>query len=176
MARTQRVRSMCAVDLSREAVALCQALHEPPNLELRRAGAECLPFADASVDVVVNVESCHHYPSPDRFFCETARVLRPGGWLRTASCWTRSGHARFLAAMDRAPLDLGTVEVLTPSVVAALHATNPLEVRLVRRHVSWWLLHLVRHFTAVEGSRVHQEFLDGRIGDLSAALRKGRSM
>lgn len=44
--------------------------------------ADCsrhLPFADASVDVVVNMESACYYSDRPRFLSEVARILKPGG-------------------------------------------------------------------------------------------------
>jgi SAM-dependent methyltransferase len=41
--------------------------------------AMALPVADASFDVVTNVESSHCYPDIEAFYREVARVLRPGG-------------------------------------------------------------------------------------------------
>ena len=43
--------------------------------------AENLPFEDASFDAVICANSFHHYPNPQAFFNEVARVLRPGGKL-----------------------------------------------------------------------------------------------
>ncbi|MGB3305282.1 MAG: class I SAM-dependent methyltransferase [Thermomicrobiales bacterium] len=49
------------------------------NVETRIADAEELPFADASFDIVTCRIAPHHFPRPDRFVSEVARVLRPGG-------------------------------------------------------------------------------------------------
>jgi len=43
--------------------------------------AEDLPFDDGSFDAVICANSFHHYPNPQAFFNEVARVLRPGGRL-----------------------------------------------------------------------------------------------
>jgi len=43
--------------------------------------AHSLPLADASVDVIFNLESALHYPDKRRFLAECFRVLRPGGRL-----------------------------------------------------------------------------------------------
>ena len=43
--------------------------------------AEDLPFDDESFDTVICANSFHHYPNPQAFFNEVARVLRPGGEL-----------------------------------------------------------------------------------------------
>lgn len=49
------------------------------NIETQIADAEELPFADASIDIVTCRIAPHHFPHPERFIEEVARVLRPGG-------------------------------------------------------------------------------------------------
>jgi ubiquinone/menaquinone biosynthesis C-methylase UbiE len=49
------------------------------NVRFERADAENLPFADASFDIVTARIAPHHFPNPQRFVQEAARVLRPGG-------------------------------------------------------------------------------------------------
>ncbi len=62
--------------------------------------AHGLPVADASVDVVFNLESALHYPDKQRFIGECRRVLKPGGVLCLGDITTRYkllfGPARLL--------------------------------------------------------------------------------
>lgn len=51
------------------------------NINFIVGDAENLPFEPQSFDAVLCSNSFHHYPHPDRFFAEAARVLRPGGRL-----------------------------------------------------------------------------------------------
>ena len=46
-----------------------------------RSDASVLPVRTASADVVVSIEAISHYYDVDAFLDESARVLRPGGWL-----------------------------------------------------------------------------------------------
>lgn len=49
--------------------------------------AQQLPFADASLRTLYAQNAFHHLPSPDRFFRELARVLRPGGGAILLEPW-----------------------------------------------------------------------------------------
>jgi len=51
------------------------------GLLLLAGDAVCLPFADASFDAVLGVESAFHFRPRTAFLREAARVLRPGGRL-----------------------------------------------------------------------------------------------
>ena len=51
------------------------------NVEFRAADVECLPFEDATFDLVTSRFSLHHCPHPRTAAGELARVLKPGGGL-----------------------------------------------------------------------------------------------
>jgi ubiquinone/menaquinone biosynthesis C-methylase UbiE len=53
-----------------------------PNIELRQASAEALPFDDASFDHVVSTLVLCTAQDPDQALSEARRVLRPAGTLR----------------------------------------------------------------------------------------------
>ncbi len=172
IARTQDVRSMTGVDLAGSAIALCRRTHRVPDLRFERADAERLPFPNEAFHAVINVESCHHYPSLPRFLYEVERVLRPGGALCVATYWDRRGLARFERALDDAPLEVVRTADITPRVIDGLRATDAMKAALIRRHAPRLLWPVLHHFAAVEGSRIHRGFLDGDITYVSALLRK----
>jgi ubiquinone/menaquinone biosynthesis C-methylase UbiE len=60
--------------------------HAPANCTFQAAGAEDLPFGDASFDLIVSSLAFHHIPSEHRGDAvrEMFRVLRPGGRLLIA--------------------------------------------------------------------------------------------
>ena len=67
--------------------------HAPPNCTFRIAGAEDLPFPDASFDLVVSSLAFHHIPAEGRADAlrEMFRVLRPGGRVFIADFHPPSG-------------------------------------------------------------------------------------
>ena len=68
------------VDLSPGMVAVARArLGDRARLDI--ADAEDLPAGDASFDLVLCVDSLHHYPHPEAALAEMRRVTRPGGGL-----------------------------------------------------------------------------------------------
>jgi ubiquinone/menaquinone biosynthesis C-methylase UbiE len=78
-------------------------------------------MADASIDVVLNVESSHCYPDMGRFFSEVARVLKPEG----AFCYSDLFGSTQLAAVECRLSQTPGLQVLrsadiTPEVVRAI--------------------------------------------------------
>ena len=67
------------VDATQHAKNLAE--RRPGNVEFATGGADAIPRADASVDVVLMLKSLHHVPVArmDVALAEIARVLRPGG-------------------------------------------------------------------------------------------------
>ncbi len=82
LAFAPHVREVVATDLTPrmlEAAAAFIAERGATNVRFELADAEALPFADASFDLVTSRIAPHHFPQPQRFVSEVARVLRPGG-------------------------------------------------------------------------------------------------
>lgn len=79
---------MCRVTgLEVDAIQHAKNLASPQvGLEFVAAGAQAVPFADASFDLALMLKSLHHVPMPvmDQALVEVARVVRPGGFLYTS--------------------------------------------------------------------------------------------
>lgn len=148
------------LDVAASAVRACdEAYGDLPNLSFVEGSALALPFADESLDVVVNVEASNEYQDFEGFFREVRRVLRPDGAF--LYCDTRRDHevAEVAPALARAGL-AGELRDITDHVVAACEAdsarrlailaTVPLPLRLFLRGE-------IANYAAVAGSRKLEE-------------------
>lgn len=92
--KAEKTRLLAATGRPREIVALevddiqhrrNLQITDLPNVHFRRGGAEAIPAADGSVDIVLMFKSLHHVPVQhmDQALGEIARVLKPGGlaWI-----------------------------------------------------------------------------------------------
>lgn len=85
--RTHPEAQAWGLDLSAEMIAKARERlawvgeHAGGAVDLQVADAEHLPLADAAVDLVLCVDSLHHYPDAEAALREMRRVTRPGGRL-----------------------------------------------------------------------------------------------
>lgn len=77
-------RETHAGDISETLVERAKS-HYGGRLDIRVMDAMNLPFADASLDVVILFEAIYYLPDAGRFVDEAARVLAPGGHLLIAT-------------------------------------------------------------------------------------------
>ncbi len=63
-----------------------------PNVEFAAAGAEDLPFPDATFDRVWTIHAFHHWEGRAAGITECLRVLKPGGRLLIVESETTSSH------------------------------------------------------------------------------------
>jgi len=82
------------------------------RVELRVADAEHVPLADDAVDLVVCVDSLHHYPDPAAALREMRRVTRPGGGLVVGE-WRLAAPLRRLMNWLLPRLPEGDVRIYT---------------------------------------------------------------
>ncbi|MDQ6773530.1 MAG: methyltransferase domain-containing protein [Candidatus Dormibacteraeota bacterium] len=133
LAFAPRVRRVVATDLTPEMLAAAHrhlAGAGGAGIRLAVADAEQLPFAAASFDIVTARLAPHHFPRPEVFVAEAARVLRPGGrfvlldnmapeepeldaFLNRLEVWRDPSHVRAHRASEwRAMLERAGLQVL----------------------------------------------------------------
>lgn len=161
VARYHHPMRMVGVDFSAKAVRFCQKEHRQKNLEFRRGDAEHLPFAEASFDAVLNVESSHCYGSMPRFVAEVKRVLKPGGFFLFADFRTPEKSKELRQLFEQSGLEICEHQDITKEVLRALQRDSARKLELLERAAPRRLLATLKRFAAVEGSDVFRFFADG---------------
>lgn len=90
------VQKVIASDLTPEILHHAeQFLHDQgcTNVEMLLADAEDLPLPDHAVNIVTCRIAPHHFPHPERFVQEVARVLQPGGTFLLVDSTVEAGEA-----------------------------------------------------------------------------------
>ena len=82
IAQGGQVASITALEVDAIQHAKNLQIGDLPNVSFSVGGAEAIPAADASVDIVLMFKSLHHVPMDkmDRALAEIRRVLKPGGF------------------------------------------------------------------------------------------------
>jgi ubiquinone/menaquinone biosynthesis C-methylase UbiE len=99
-----RTGSVAAVDPSESFVLAARERH--PGVDVRRASAEALPFADGAFDAALAQLVVHFMTDPVAGLREMARVTRPGGVV-AACVWDHAGERTPISTFWRASHDLG---------------------------------------------------------------------
>ncbi len=109
------------------------------NVRVAEADAEELPFPDVSFDIVTCRIAPHHFPNPDRFIAESARVLAPGGRFLLVDTTVPAGETGAFWNRFEAMRDPSHVRTLTSDEWSDLVRRSGLDLRSVepypKRHV-----------------------------------------
>ena len=85
LAETGRAAEIVALEVDQVQHARNLGISDLSGVRFAQGGAEAIPAADSSVDIVLMFKSLHHVPVAEmgRALSEIARVLRPGGlaWI-----------------------------------------------------------------------------------------------
>lgn len=107
---------------------VAEARRRHPDLDVREADAEALPFADGAFDAVVINFGVLHLAQPDLAFAEAHRVLRPGGRV-AFTVWATPEVSVGLGMVLRAIQIHGTPDVPLPSGPPFFRFSDPQECR-----------------------------------------------
>ncbi len=153
--------SYTGMDIAQSAVDLANRIHVLPNLRFIRGSAENIPLADNSVDIVLNVESCHAYGSVDKFLSEVKRVLKPGGHLLLVDFRDVQNMELLKSQLHNSGMDVLEEENIGPNVVKAIEAEDEVKRARIKKLFPPRWQELFGEFAGVAGSRIHTNLKNG---------------
>ncbi len=150
------------IDLAQNAVDLANKNYSLPNLTFLQGSAEAIPLPDQSVDVVLNVESCHSYGSVPLFLNEVKRVLKPGGHFLMVDFRNSQENMLILKnELSASKLELREQEDISTNVVQAIEADDETKRKRIEAFVPKRWQKLFSDFAGVVGSRFHLTLKEG---------------
>jgi ubiquinone/menaquinone biosynthesis C-methylase UbiE len=152
------------MDLAQSAVDLANKIHPLPNLKFIQGSAEEIPLPDDSVDVVINVESCHAYGSVDKFLSEVKRVLKPGGRLLLVDFRNEENvenMSTLKSQLNNSGLQLLEEENITSNVIQSIEAEDHTKKKRIEKLIPKKWQALFSEFAGVVGSRFYETLKNG---------------
>lgn len=161
IASSMEPSSYTGLDLAQNAVTLANRIHQVKNLKFVQGSAESLPFEDNSLDVVINVESCHAYGNVDKFFSEVKRVLKPGGKFLMVDFRYTHQLPQLEEQIRNSGMRQISSENITDRVVKAIELENDTKVARIQKLFPEKWQKLFSEFAGVVGSKFHRNLVSG---------------
>jgi SAM-dependent methyltransferase len=172
ISRYLQPRSMTGMDISQEAVDLCNRHRLAPGLAFVCGDAQSMPFPASSFDAVVNIESSHCYESMDTFLAEVRRVLRPGGRFFFADLRSMDDVNTLREQFNASGLTVAKETDITTNVLTALQLDNARKLELIDALIPRMFHRPFRVFAGIAGTRNYAGLESGKLRYLSAQLVK----
>ena len=164
IAEVMKPASYTGMDIAQSAVNLANNLHKLPNLKFIQGSAESIPLADNSVDVVINVESCHAYGSVCTFLSEVKRVLKPGGNLLMVDFRNEKNVENMetlKTQLRNTGMEVIEEENITTNVIRSIEAEDETKNERIRTLIPQKWQKLFAEFAGVAGSKFHLTLKNG---------------
>ncbi len=172
LAHHKQPAHITGVDLSTNAIHFCRQRHQASNLSYIQGDAEDLPFENESLDIVLNLESSHHYPNMAKFLEEVFRVLKPGGHFLLADYREHDELEEFYALITASPFSVLQQADITHNVILALNLDESRKQEFIETNAPRWLWPAIKTFAGQKGYRVHQDFISGQLPYVHLIMKK----
>jgi len=164
--------SYTGVDLSKAAIDRCQRELSHHLARWIQGRADALPIESSSINIVVNVESSHSYPSIPAFLKEVLRVLRPGGHFAFADVCKADLMPQLESQLADSGMMTKTRGIITPHVLRALDGMSRLREQQIAANVPPLFRAAFRDFAGVKNSVLHTMLRDGQLVYVRYLLQK----
>ncbi|MBI3510474.1 MAG: class I SAM-dependent methyltransferase [Bacteroidetes bacterium] len=165
-------KSIAGIDLSDGLINENKKKYKNQKIIFSQGNAEQLPYADNSMDIVINVESSHCYPSRQSFVRETKRVLRPGGFF----CYADLMDQKDMIQMEEYTKENFGVMVkrnISRNVVLAIDKLKTRKDVSRKKNDRWFLTRVLRNiFFVTPDSDSYKKLQQGKVIYVMIVARK----
>lgn len=167
-------QSLTGLDIAARAVRDCRRRYGQLGLAFEAGDAQAMPFADASFDVVLNVESSLNYPAMANFLGEVQRVLRPDGHFLFADYRPQAKVARLQAQLAGLSFETLMLTDITDGILRGLAHEEARKRDLINRLAPRLLKRAIADFAGLGPGRSgeYHWFVSRRKAYIAAVLRK----
>lgn len=107
------------IDLSEKMVNIAKGKNNSKNITYLVGDAEFLPFEDSTFDIIICVESFHHYPNPNAVIKEFYRILNNGGTLIICDMYRKAPLRQFYNFLMKI-VNTGDVKIYTKNEISKI--------------------------------------------------------
>lgn len=164
IASTMKPAFYTGMDLAQSAVDLANKIHSLPNLKFIQGSAEAIPLDSNSIDVVINVESCHAYGSVEKFLSEVKRVLKPGGYLLLVDFRNEENVENMNTLknqLQNTGMPILESENITDNVIRSIESEDETKKHRIKTLIPAKWQKLFSEFAGVVGSRFYETLKNG---------------
>ncbi|MCL4111419.1 UNVERIFIED_CONTAM: hypothetical protein GTU68_024774 [Idotea baltica] len=173
LTRTLHPKSYVGLDLNPKGIAFCESRHDVEGLKFIQGDAQKLPFADNSLDAIINVEASHCYPDFAGFLAEVSRILKPGGHFLYADFRFSDQFSDWEADVKEAPnLEMIAHCDISSEVLRGMNQNAERSLALVLNHLPKSLHTVGRDFAGVPDSKVYDALASGELSYRSWNFKK----
>jgi len=159
LAKSQSPKKYVATDINKAEINFASKLFKQQNnLTFQVSDAQNLSFPNEKFDVIINVESAHHYDNLKKFFKEVLRVLRPKGKFLMASYWPQNTIKKVENKLNASGLKLISSKDITSHVAKSLRLDSNRRREMIHKSVPEIFWKLAEDFAGVEGTILHNSF------------------
>jgi len=175
IARYLNPEKITGIDYSKDAITLCNRIHNENNLEFIEGDASDIPMEDNSQDIVINVESSHCYPSIPQFLSEVKRVLKPGGLFAWTDVCPTQAIDDYEEAFNRCGMKTIDYYQITDNVLRALDAEKINEVKneIISKSTPFYLKGIIKDFSGLKDTAIYNTLRNGRTKYYFRILQNG---
>ena len=173
IARHFRPKSIHGIDISERSIEFDRDYYHISGLTFSAGDAEGIGFAPNSFDAVLDVESFHYYPHPERAIAEAYRALDKEGYYLVADMVPAGQIKGFMEGLKAPGFRLAKdPEDITENVVRSLQNEADQKEVAINNQVPLLLRPLFQVFAGQPGTFFYNELQAKRLCYLNVVLQK----